>query len=150
MNIFVTVGHTRFDSLFKKIDQINHDEWHFISQTYDGNYTPKNGEHITYTNDIFSYYNNADVVITHAGAGTVYNLLEIGKTIIVVANTDRIDTHQEDLIRYVEDGEFAQVCRNLADLESLISNTMTFKAATYHSEPFSCAAEISRTLDLSY
>lgn len=149
MKIFVTVGHTRFDSLFKQIDQINRDEWHFISQMYDGNYTPKNGKSITYTDDIFSYYDNADVVITHAGAGTVYNLLEMGKTIIVVANTDRIDTHQEDLIRYVEDGKFAQVCRDLADLESLISKAMTFKAAIYYSEAFSCADEISRILDLS-
>lgn len=148
MNIFVTVGHTRFDSLFKQIDEIHRDDWHFISQMYDGTYTPKNGEHIAYTHEIGTYYENADVVITHAGAGTVYNLLEMGKPIIVVANSDRIDTHQEDLIRYVEDSRFAQVCRNLDDLEGLLSNVSTFVAEKYHSEPFAGADDISKALGL--
>jgi len=148
MKVFVTVGHTRFDSLFKQIDKIHRDDWHFISQMYDGAYTPKNGEHIHYTHEIFSYYENADVVITHAGAGTVYNLLEMGKPIIVVANSDRIDTHQEDLIRYVEDSRFAQVCRNLDELESLLSNVNDYMAVEYHSEPFSGAHDISKALGL--
>lgn len=148
MKIFATVGHTRFDSLFKQIDKIQRDEWKFVSQMYDGAYTPTNGEHIAYTHEIGTYYENADVVITHAGAGTVYNLLEMGKPIIVVANSDRIDTHQEDLIRYVEDSRFAQVCRNLDELEGLISNVGDFVAEKYHSEPFTGADDISKALGL--
>ena len=46
MNIFVTVGHTRFDSLFKQIDKFKRDDWHFVSQMYDGFYVPKNGKNI--------------------------------------------------------------------------------------------------------
>lgn len=148
MNIFVTVGHTRFDSLFKQIDKIQHYDWNVISQMYDGSYIPKSGEHISYTHDIGAYYENADVVITHAGAGTVYNLLEMGKPIIVVANSDRIDTHQEDLIRYVEDSHFAQVCRDLNELEGLLNNVNDYVAVEYHSEPFYGADDISRALGL--
>ncbi|UCX03988.1 PssE/Cps14G family polysaccharide biosynthesis glycosyltransferase [Shewanella glacialimarina] len=148
MNIFVTVGHTRFDSLFRKIDSYQKDEWFFISQMYDGEYIPESGTSIRYTDKIDQYYNNADVVITHAGAGTVYHLLEIGKPIIVVANSDRIDSHQEDLIRYVEDNHFAQVCRDLDDLEGLLNNINSYKAIKYHSEPFCAAADIAKLLKL--
>jgi beta-1,4-N-acetylglucosaminyltransferase len=148
MNLFVTVGHTRFDSLFKKIDTYQRDEWRFVFQMYDGEYIPESGTSIRYTDNIDEYYNNADVVITHAGAGTVYHLLEIGKPIIVVANSDRIDTHQEDLIRYVEENHFAQACRNLDDLEGLLNNVNDYEAVKYHSEPFSVATDIAKVLKL--
>lgn len=149
MNIFVTVGHTRFDSLFKQIDRISRDEWHFVSQIYDGKYIPKCGEYIAYTREVARYYENADVVITHAGAGTVYSLLEMGKTIIVVANSDRIDTHQDDLIRYVENSHFAQVCRDLSELEGLLLNTASFVAKEYKTDAFSGAKEICKKLGLT-
>lgn len=149
MNIFVTVGHTRFDSLFKQIDRICRDEWHFVSQIYDGTYIPKCGEHFAYTQEIARYYEKADVVITHAGAGTVYSLLEMGKTIIVVANSDRIDTHQDDLIRYVEESNFAQVCRDLSELEGLLLNTTGFVAKEYRTEAFSGAEDICKALGLT-
>jgi beta-1,4-N-acetylglucosaminyltransferase len=148
MNIFVTIGHTRFDSLFKKIDTYQRDDWNFVFQMYDGEYMPKSGVSIRYTDNIDEYYDNADVVITHAGAGTVYHLLEIGKPIIVVANSDRIDTHQEDLIRYVEDNHFAQACRNLDHLEGLLNNVNDFEAVKYHSEPFLAGIDIAKILKL--
>ncbi|WP_394146931.1 PssE/Cps14G family polysaccharide biosynthesis glycosyltransferase [Shewanella atlantica] len=148
MNIFVTVGHTRFESLFKQLDEIHRDEWHFVSQMSDGSYIPKKGEHFSYSDDIQSHYKKADVVITHAGAGTVFNLLEMGKPTIVVANTDRVDTHQEDLLRFVEKSEFAQVCRDLSTLEALLDNVADFTAKPYHSEPFFAANDIAKVLKL--
>ncbi|WP_076411025.1 PssE/Cps14G family polysaccharide biosynthesis glycosyltransferase [Shewanella sp. UCD-KL12] len=148
MNIFVTVGHTRFDSLFKQIDEISRTEWHFVSQMSDGSYIPKTGEHFSYSSNIQTHYENADVVITHAGAGSVFTLLEMGKPTIVIANIDRVDTHQEDLLRFVETSEFAQVCRNLSTLEALLNNVSKFEAKPYCSEPFFAANEIAERLKL--
>jgi beta-1,4-N-acetylglucosaminyltransferase len=148
MKIFVTVGHTRFDSLFRQIDHINNSEWHFISQVYDGCYVPENGDSISFTSNIHKYFEVADLVITHAGAGTVYTLLELAKPTIVIANTDRVDSHQEDLLKYVEDNKFALVCRDLSELEFLIEQFGTFEPKSYVSEPFLAANEISHMLGL--
>ncbi|MCS6238056.1 PssE/Cps14G family polysaccharide biosynthesis glycosyltransferase [Shewanella baltica] len=148
MKIFVTVGHTRFDSLFRQIDKIRNAEWHFISQVYDGCYVPENGDTISFTSNIHKYFEIADLVITHAGAGTVYTLLELAKPTIVIPNTDRVDSHQEDLLKYVEDNQFALVCRDLSKLESLIDQFSKFKPKLYVSEPFSAADEISLMLGL--
>jgi beta-1,4-N-acetylglucosaminyltransferase len=148
MKIFVTVGHTRFNSLFKMIAGFNRPEWQFVSQIYDGEVYPNCGEFFSYVDNINDFYQKADVVITHAGAGSVFTLLEMGKPTIVVANTDRVDTHQNDLLDYVEKAHFAQVCRNLDSLEYLLENLISFKANKYKNEAFSAADAISNELGL--
>lgn len=148
MNIFVTVGHTRFNSLFKMIASFNRPDWQFISQISDGDVFPAAGESFAYTDCIHDFYRQADVVITHAGAGSVFTLLEMGKPTIVVANTDRVDAHQNDLLDYVERSHFAQVCRDLNLLEYLLENSASFKANEYINEAFSAADAISNELGL--
>jgi beta-1,4-N-acetylglucosaminyltransferase len=148
MIIFVTVGHTRFNSLFKMIDSFNRPEWHFISQISDGDVHPHKGEVFAYTDDIQSFYKKADVVITHAGAGSVFSLLELSKPTIVVANTDRVDKHQNDLLDYVENSHFAQVCRDLRRLEGLIGSMASFQENQYSNEMFNAANDIADVLGL--
>jgi beta-1,4-N-acetylglucosaminyltransferase len=148
MKIFVTVGHTRFNSLFKMIASFNRPEWQFVSQIYDGEIYPNCGEIFSYVDNINDFYQKADVVITHAGAGSVFTLLEMGKPTIVVANTDRVDKHQHDLLNYVERSHFAQVCRDLNMLEGLLDNLPNFEANQYKNEAFSAAEAISNELGL--
>ncbi|QIR15107.1 PssE/Cps14G family polysaccharide biosynthesis glycosyltransferase [Shewanella aestuarii] len=149
MNIFVTVGHTRFDSLFRCLDSFCRNDWHFVSQMSDGKYLPKSGPYFNYTSDISKYYTQADLVISHAGAGTVFTLLEMAKPTIVVANTDRVDTHQNDLLKFVEQNKFAQVCRDLNQMESMIANAANFQAAPYWSDPFFVTDEIASFLKVT-
>jgi len=53
---------------------------------------------------------DANFVVTHAGAGTVYSLLEAKSVrLAVVANLERSDKHQSELARYIAENQFACV-----------------------------------------
>jgi UDP-N-acetylglucosamine transferase subunit ALG13 len=149
MKIFVTVGHTRFDALFIEIDKIsNNGNWFFTHQISDGFYTPKSGESFTFTENIKKHYNDADVVITHAGAGTVFELLELNKKIIVVNNTNRVDSHQGDLTIYVNKHNYALTCNSLNELESLLRNIIMFNSKRYKKEKFKKSNDILHLLNI--
>lgn len=103
MKIFITVGTTPFNELIKNVDNITSEfkDYSFIFQIAKGEYLPKNGKFFDFISDIEDYYNNADIIITHAGAGSIYRLLELKKTIIVVPNMVRVDKHQSDIATYM-------------------------------------------------
>jgi beta-1,4-N-acetylglucosaminyltransferase len=42
-------------------------------------------------------YDRADLVISHAGSGTILDVLRLGKWLIAVPNPTLLDNHQEDL-----------------------------------------------------
>lgn len=101
MNVFVTVGTTPFDSLIKYIDQSKIDGISVVMQIATGKYIPQNAEFFSFTEKIDKYYDEADIIITHAGAGSVYKLLEKSKKIIVFPNIDRIDRHQLEIANFI-------------------------------------------------
>ena len=45
-----------------------------------------------------SYFEKADIIISHGGTGTVLELLSSGKKFIVVANTSLADNHQVEFL----------------------------------------------------
>jgi beta-1,4-N-acetylglucosaminyltransferase len=137
MNIFVTVGHTHYNALFKAVDaQFSAGKYKIINQIFDGSYQPKNHEYFKFTTNIESQIAKADLVITHAGAGSVFRLLELGKPIVVVPNFERIDEHQKDLADYVEINNFACVCRNLDLLEECTKQAYEGEYSTYERNLF--------------
>lgn len=137
MKFLITVGNTRFDSLFKTLDMIAQKSQHsFIGQIADGIYVPQHFPSFTFSQDIATNITNADAVICHAGAGSVYRLLENQKKIIVVFNTDRIDEHQKDLARFVEAKQLALTCWNLATLENSIEQLNEFTPKPYIKDDF--------------
>lgn len=137
MKIFVTVGSTHFNSLIKHVDQLFIDnEFDVTCQISDGTYIPKNHRYFRMSDSIEQYFDEADVVITHAGAGTVFYLLELGKKIVVVPNCDRVDTHQLDLAQFVENNNFANVCYQLDRLENAIDLAQNAKYSQYINQPF--------------
>ena len=102
MNIFVTVGHTHYNALFKAVnEQLSSDKYHIVNQISEGTYTPDNHKYFKYSTQIQDEIMKADLVITHAGAGSVFNLLEIAKPTLIVPNFDRIDNHQKDIADFV-------------------------------------------------
>ncbi|KAI8998576.1 glycosyl transferase [Trametes punicea] len=121
MHVFVTVGSTRFDALvhralspavldvlrakgYRSLDiqcgnsdfnvsafeQRAHDHWHC---THDGleidvwRFKPSLQED----------YERADLIVSHAGSGTIIDVLRLGKPLIVVPNPTLLDNHQEEL-----------------------------------------------------
>jgi len=132
-NILVTVGTTSFDRLIKQvIDTIDCDH-NYIFQV------SENSEFNNYGNDFFAYSEDfskkvswADVIITHAGAGSVYDFLEKRKKIIVVPNLERVDKHQSELSNYVEVNNLALCgCAYSSDFSSLIRSSIETDFSEY-------------------
>ncbi|MGL4800922.1 MAG: PssE/Cps14G family polysaccharide biosynthesis glycosyltransferase [Cetobacterium sp.] len=116
MKIFVTVGTTPFESLIKYIDT-NIKNHELIAQISTGKYIPKKMESFDYKENIENYYKWADLIITHAGAGSVYKLLEMGKRIVVIPNIERLDNHQLELANFIEKNNYGEVFYKLEDIK---------------------------------
>ncbi|NQZ08441.1 MAG: hypothetical protein HRT35_14905, partial [Algicola sp.] len=115
ITIFVTVGTTAFDQLIEAVDaQLSGHQFDVTCQIANGKYLPKI-KHVRFAEDFSRRLVEADVVITHGGAGTVFELLEQGKKMIMVPNLFRVDKHQQDLANDVEQNGVAGVCWALSD-----------------------------------
>lgn len=138
MNIFVTVGTTSFDRLIENIDvlanQLN--ELIITFQIANGEYKPKNGSYFEFTHDIDCYYTNADIIITHAGAGSIYRLLELNKKIIVVPNMERVDKHQIDIAKYMADNNHVLLLSDFKQTYDLLVNVGNFKPNPFVKKSF--------------
>ncbi|MCG7566498.1 hypothetical protein MHM95_09365 [Pseudoalteromonas sp. CnMc7-15] len=150
MKVLVTVGNTRFDSLFKQLDSIAQlntaQDITFLGQISNGVYKPKNFSFFKFSTHIQQYIDESEFVICHAGAGSVYSMLEQGKTLLVVYNTDRVDSHQKDLLHFLQDNKYALVCWRIEDLESQVSKLKDFEPTPYKKPSFSAGREISEYL----
>ncbi|MBY5978958.1 PssE/Cps14G family polysaccharide biosynthesis glycosyltransferase [Ferrimonas balearica] len=137
MNVFVTVGTTRFDALVQACDQLAATSEHeFVVQHANPDLMLNHARGQVFFDDVAERYAAADVVITHAGAGSIFRLLEMGKTIIVVPNFERIDKHQSDIARYVEENQYALVCWAPEALAVMLRKAASFVPARYAKEDF--------------
>jgi beta-1,4-N-acetylglucosaminyltransferase len=114
--VFVSVGTTKFDALVQAVDQLS-----FIQKLKDlgfesmliqigkGEYKPTNQmpgfscEFYDFKSDLTPDIKNASLVISHAGAGTVLEVLREKKRLIVVVNTSLMDNHQAELAEALEE-----------------------------------------------
>lgn len=143
MKIFVTVGTTKFDSLVAAIDEkLKNSNYDIVLQISDGKYLPKNFEYFDYTNSIQKYFEESDIVITHAGAGSIYELLELGKKIIIVPNLDRIDKHQTDIANYMDSNLYAKTLSSFDELLETIEYVRTQDFKKFKKESFFMTKEI--------
>jgi beta-1,4-N-acetylglucosaminyltransferase len=109
-SIFVTVGTTRFDRLIDSVTRPEALEWmtsngytDLIIQYGKGN-EPLIPKATKITVRSYSFQpsldqdmRTADLIISHAGAGTVMEALKWKKRLVVVINTDLMDNHQMEL-----------------------------------------------------
>ena len=128
--IFVTVGTTDFDALVQAMDflapQLHEDVEIQIGR---GGYEPRNCAWFRFSPSLEPYYERADVVVAHGGLGTIMEVLRRGGKLIGVANPDRYDQHQEDLLSYLAEEGYLIWCRDLASLPDELHrvNGMTFQ-----------------------
>jgi beta-1,4-N-acetylglucosaminyltransferase len=151
MKVLVTVGTYKFDDLIKKIDEIAVDKkFEFICQIGQGEYIPKNCESFSFSNNFAEKINESDLIITHAGAGTVYSLLENKKNLIVVPNINRVDKHQLEIAQFVHINKYCLSCFDLNDIEIFLSRVEKFivhEKVCYEKEAFFKYSEIIDYLD---
>ncbi|WP_415837668.1 PssE/Cps14G family polysaccharide biosynthesis glycosyltransferase, partial [Shewanella livingstonensis] len=108
-----------------------------------GEYSPRNGSFFSFANEINELYDSADLIITHAGAGSIYTLLEMNKKIIIVPNFERVDKHQSDIANYMAINKHALVCSDVADIGRFIEMTKGFQFVPFEKISFFKSEEIS-------
>jgi beta-1,4-N-acetylglucosaminyltransferase len=145
MKILVTVGTTTFDSLIEYLDQEEiffHLDIEF--QIANGKYVPVNHGFFRFVDpdEIIRKYESADIVITHAGLGTVIQLLEMRKRLIVVPNLERVDKHQLDLGAFLLRNKYALVACDFNQLGIFIEICQNIRFSRFSKTPFFKTDEI--------
>lgn len=107
INVLVTVGTTTFDSLIKALDKPT-DEVEIFFQIANGAYLPVHHPYQKFVPDLSSKYSNYDLIVTHAGAGSIYTMLDMNLKFVVVPNLERSDKHQLELSKFVEINNYAK------------------------------------------
>ncbi|KAF7791313.1 hypothetical protein EIP86_002327 [Pleurotus ostreatoroseus] len=121
MRAFVTVGSTRFDALVQRalsnavIDVLRVKGYTSLvvqcgDSEFDTSLFGKQGETWTralegvgsievwrFKSTLQEEYERADLVISHAGSGTILDVLRLHKPLIVVPNSTLMDDHQQEL-----------------------------------------------------
>ncbi|XP_057957216.1 uncharacterized protein LOC131150496 [Malania oleifera] len=142
--VFVTVGTTCFDALVRVVDtpavkkELSRKGYtHLVIQLGRGAYIPTKCEGedgslvvecFTFSSSIADYLRSASLVISHAGSGSIFETLRLGKPLIVVVNEDLMDNHQSELAEELAERKyllcgFPQTLYNIIkemNLESLL------------------------------
>lgn len=128
--IFITVGTIQFEDLVRKVDEIakNSNE-KFVIQIGVGKYVPKNCTWFRFKTPLIEYFKKSRLVITHGGAGTLFECLNIGARIIAVPNPKAKSMHQLDLVNELSKAGYIIAC-NLDNLEEAINEKKKLKKYT--------------------
>jgi beta-1,4-N-acetylglucosaminyltransferase len=130
--IFVTVGTGKFDDLIKEVDSIApHLNEKIIMQIGNGEYLPKNCNYFRFSKSLEQWYKKSWLVIAHGGAGTTFELLKKQMKLISVANIDRTDTHQEDILRALSEKKNLFWCKNIKEIRKNIISAKKFVFKQY-------------------
>ncbi|KAI4457652.1 glycosyl transferase-related [Holotrichia oblita] len=127
--VFVTVGTTQFNDLIETVSSseileilknLGYTEIQF--QTGAGIINKTSHPNITllydkYVEDFIKQIDLADLVISHAGAGTCLEVLHEHKPLIVVINESLMDNHQSELAEQLQSDGYLYfcTCRTLKD-----------------------------------
>ena len=118
--IFVTVGNhfQGFERLLEKVDEIAprlpHD---IVVQKGYSKYIPKNTKYFDFvpSNTALDYIRNSDLVVSHAGMGTIILCREYGTPILIFPRTEKFGEHVND-----HQLEIAQVLEKRGDPNTYI------------------------------
>ncbi|MCS0305990.1 PssE/Cps14G family polysaccharide biosynthesis glycosyltransferase [Vibrio diabolicus] len=133
---FYTVGTTPFPSLtaylVDNFDVPGNEVFLQTAQSTNTQYI----ESVSFISDFEEKIEDYELIVTHAGAGSVYGLLEKGKNLIVVPNLERDDKHQIEIAKFVEENMYAIVCWDFLKLPELIESYKTFEKSEYRKDRF--------------
>jgi UDP-N-acetylglucosamine transferase subunit ALG13 len=103
--LFVTIGNGKFEPLIKEIDRLKEKgiiKDKVIIQLGHGTYKPQHCKWFTFEPNLKKYYDQADLIISHGGPGTVFEILRKKKKLIAIPNRDRTDpNHQVEYLKAI-------------------------------------------------
>ena len=99
--IFVTVGvQLPFDRLVRTVDEwaVSRNKSEVFAQVGVSNYVPRRLTAYSFLSDqdFHKYMENAEIIVSHAGMGTIITALELGKRIIVMPRQAALGEHRND------------------------------------------------------
>jgi len=144
--IFVTVGTGKFEKLVRLADELSKEiKEKVIIQKGNSNYNVKNARCFKFTSKFDKYIKKARIIVSHGGAGTIFDLLNKNKKIIALANFDRIDKHQKEILEQLNNEGHLIYCRDF-DLENAIKKSKKFKFKKYKKPDFWIDKEIIKLI----
>ena len=147
--IFVTVGSMApFDELIMKVDKLAEDRVisDAVVQIGNGSYIPKNAEWFRFKDDLKPFYESAEFIITHNGAGTLFEILSVGRKAIAVSNPHTIQQQNLDIMIKLSEEGYILSCKDLDHLEESISQIKKWTPKEYKEQPCMIHEEIIRYL----
>ena len=112
----------------------------FIAQIGNGAYVPKKAQWFRFKDDLTGDYRSADLIVTHTGAGTLFEILRAGKKAIAVPNPDVVMNH--DIADRLSMDGYILYCPSLEELEGKIAQAKKWEPKTYVEEPCTIGDDI--------
>ena len=137
--VFVTVGTTSFDALIgacttpefhKKLKTLGFDE---LRLQVGRGAAPTDTDRVSwfrFAPTITEEMRAADVVISHAGAGSILEALELGKRLVVCVNDALMDNHQAELATALE-ARGHVVVATVGDVAEALQRVVATRPAPY-------------------
>ena len=134
--VFVTVGNGKFDSLISEIDRLvacGVISGQVLCQIGHGKYEPKNCKWYRFKDSLEEDEKWADLVVSHGGPGTIFELLRIGKKVIALPNRNRTDVnHQVEFLEGLfSEGKYFLYCSKVPLFEKILSGLNEFEFKKY-------------------
>ena len=132
--IFVTVGthYKGFERLIKKMDEIAAEiDDEVIMQTGYTKYKPKSAKWFNFMeyDEILNWYKKANIIVSHAGAGTLLDAMSFEKRVIVIPRLKKFDEHIDDqqleLAEALENSGRVTAVYNIEKLEEVVTNSIS-------------------------
>lgn len=145
MDILVSVGASEygFDRLLKIVDEICEegllDGSHVVAQKGSAQYEPHHFKSfkLIARDDYQKYLEHADVIISHAGTGSVIPPLKMGKKVIVFPRREKygehLDDHQLELASVFTNGGYTLCANNKEELIECIKRLSSFNPSVFTS-----------------
>jgi beta-1,4-N-acetylglucosaminyltransferase len=145
--IFVTVGSVApFDDLIREVERLAEKGVlsDVVAQIGNGMYVPKNAEWFRFQKELTEFYRPAELVITHSGAGTLFEILRAGKKAIAVPNPNVV--HNPDIVMKLSNEGHILLCPDIGQLEEKILQARNWTPKEYREPPCRIHEEIAEFL----
>lgn len=135
--IFLTVGNWQngFDRLVEAFDRLKAEgavSDSIVAQIGDGSFKPENLEAVNYCtlSQFSNYMNQARIIVSHAGIGTIFQAVELGKPLIAVPRKATLgecdDDHQLSTAKQLEQEGKILVAYEISELKSKLNEALHF------------------------